>query len=106
MIKAKPEQIRLIMKINKINLTQLANEIGVTRQAIHNALMGKPVGEKLIGGLIQYSGWDFSDIFYIEKSTLKSILTNSSSNSPETSQDESLSSETGKHIHQKKEPVL
>jgi predicted DNA-binding protein (UPF0251 family) len=71
MVRAKPEQIRLIMKIKKLNITQLAEQVGVTRQAIHNALAKKPVGGKLIGGLIQLSGWDFSDIFFIENLTSK-----------------------------------
>ncbi len=71
MVRARPEQIRLIMKIKKLNITQLAEQIGVTRQAIHNALAKKPVGGKLIGGLIQLSGWDFSDIFFVENLTSK-----------------------------------
>jgi len=71
MVRAKPEQIRLIMKTKNLNITQLAEHIGVTRQAIHNALAKKPVGGKLISGLIQLSGWDFSDIFFIDNLTSK-----------------------------------
>ena len=71
MVKAKPDQIRLILKTKKLNITQLAEHIGVTRQAIYNALAKKPVGGKLISGLIQLSCWDFSDIFFIDNLTSK-----------------------------------
>jgi len=71
MVKADPEKIKLIMKIKKITLAQLAEKLGVSRQALYNALAKKPVGGKLISGLIQLSGWDFSDIFFIDNLTSK-----------------------------------
>ena len=66
MVKADPEKIKLIMKIKKITLAQLAEKLGVSRQALYYALAGKPVGGKLISGLLKFSGWDFPDIFYLE----------------------------------------
>lgn len=66
MVRAKPEQIRLILKTNRINILQLSKKTGLTPQAIHNALKGKPVGGKFIGNLLNYSGWDFSDLFYFD----------------------------------------
>ena len=103
MVRAKPEQIRLIMKIKKLNITQLAEQVGVTRQAIHNALAKKPVGGKLIGGLIQLSGWDFSDIFFVENLTSKtkenikeSKDSNFTGNAPENPQVESSNVKIGK----------
>lgn len=103
MVRAKPEQIRLIMKTKNLNITQLAEHIGVTRQAIHNALAKKPVGGKLIGGLIQLSGWDFSDIFFVENLTSKtkenikeSKDSNFTGNAPENPQVESSNVKIGK----------
>ena len=66
MVKARPEKIREIIKVKKITLSQLAENWGVSRQAIYCALAGKPVGGKMISGLLRLSGWDFSDIFYVE----------------------------------------
>lgn len=94
MVKAKPEQIRLILKTKKINITQLAEHIGVTRQAIYNALAKKPVGGKLIGGLIQLSGWDFSDIFFVDIKESKD--SNITGNAPESPQVESSNVKIGK----------
>ena len=103
MVKAKPEQIRLILKTKKINITQLAEHIGVTRQAIYNALAKKPVGGKLIGGLIQLSGWDFSEIFFVENLTSKTKENikeskdyNFTGNAPENPQVESSNVKIGK----------
>jgi DNA-binding XRE family transcriptional regulator len=105
MVKVKPEQIKLIMKVKKVGLVQMAKELGVTRQAIHGIMSGKPVSGKLIGRLIQYSGLDFSDIFFIDDITLAStnILHSIPPNSP---QDESLPPETMNHSGKKKQAVL
>lgn len=105
MVKVKPEQIKLIMKVKKVGLVQMAKELGVTRQAIHGIMSGKPVSGKLIGRLIQYSGLDFSDIFFIDDITLAStnILAPIPKNSP---QDETLPPETMNHSGKKKQAVL
>lgn len=66
MVKARPEKIREIISNKGITLSQLAEKLGVSRQAIYYALAGKPVGGKMISELLKFSGWDFSDIFYLE----------------------------------------
>ena len=95
MVKVKPEQIKLIMKVKKVGLVQMANELGVTRQTIHGIMSGKPVSGKLIGRLIQYSGLDFSDIFFIEDITLASD-NNFTGNATENPQVESSNVKIGK----------
>ena len=87
MVKVKPEQIKLIMKVKKVGLVQMAKELGVTRQAIHGIMSGKPVSGKLIGRLIQYSVLDFSDIFFVDIKESKDY--NFTGNAPENPQVES-----------------
>lgn len=105
MVKVKPEQIKLIMKVKKVGLVQMSKELGVTRQAIHGIMSGKPVSGKLIGRLIQYSGLDFSDIFFIDDITLASV-NNLHAIPQDSPQDETLPPETMNHTGKKKEAAL
>lgn len=105
MVKVKPEQIKLIMKVKKVGLVQMAKELGVTRQAIHGIMSGKPVSGKLIGRLIQYSGLDFSDIFFIDDITLESDI-NFNANPSDLPQDESFTPRKGKSSSRQKSNVL
>lgn len=66
MIKTKPEQLKFIIKMNGLNIKQFAKEVGLTRQSIHNALSGKPVGWNVIGKLLRYSNLEFNDLFFID----------------------------------------
>jgi len=104
-IKVKPEQIKFIMKMKKLSLVQMAMELGVTRQTIHGIMSGKPVSGKLIGRLIQYSGLDFSDIFFIDDITLASNK-NFVSNPSDLPQDKSFTPRKGKSSSRQKSSVL
>jgi len=66
MIKAKPEKIRELAKINDMNMIQLAGKLGVARQSLYRIMSGGAVGSTMVSAILEFSGGKFEDFFYVE----------------------------------------
>jgi len=52
-----------------MNMTQLADKLGVARQSLYRILSGGAVGSTMISAfLLEFPEWKFEDFFYVENS--------------------------------------
>jgi hypothetical protein len=65
MIKAKPKELKMIIKLLKLNPTKFAEKAGLTPMSIYNALAGKPIGSEVVSKTLLFTGLKFEDLFFV-----------------------------------------